>query len=131
VLFGGTDDRSHEARALGNLGLMHYYLCEFPEAVRHLQRALALYREAGDRLREARVLNTLGSLDMRLSRYQQAARYLWQALALHQEAGHKQGAASLATSNCTSATAAGPRVTSSRRWHCSVRWATGSGRPAR
>jgi tetratricopeptide (TPR) repeat protein len=84
-----TGDRTAEAQALTNLGVVHWRQCHYQQAVDYQQQALGLCREVGDRVGEARALSNLGSAYRRQGRYQQAAEHHQQALTLSREIGHR------------------------------------------
>ncbi len=86
-------DRSAEASALSNLGVVDLQQGRHRRAASHLQRALSLSREAGDRIGEAGALMNLGVADLRQGRYQQAVSQLERALALSRETGDRTGEA--------------------------------------
>jgi len=89
----GADDRTGEAHALTNLGLVSWRQGRYQQAADHLQQALALFREIGDQVGEARALGNLGLVYMRQGRYQQAADHYQQALNLLREIGDQVGEA--------------------------------------
>ena len=88
-----TGDRTAEAQALTNLGVVHWRQCHYQQAVDYQQQALGLCREVGDRVGEARALSNLGSAYRRQGRYQQAAEHHQQALTLSREIGYRVGEA--------------------------------------
>ena len=90
---GQTGDRTAEAHALNNLGIVTGHLGRYEEGAGHLRRGLDLFREIGDHSGAARALGNLGSGDWRQGRYQQAALYHQQSLDLFREIGDALGEA--------------------------------------
>jgi tetratricopeptide (TPR) repeat protein len=88
-----TGDRSAEAYALANLGVIHMRQGRYEQAAEHYQGALPLFRETGDRVGEARTLTHLGLVNWRQGRYQQAAERHGQALTRYRETGTRVGEA--------------------------------------
>jgi DNA-binding SARP family transcriptional activator/Tfp pilus assembly protein PilF len=86
-------ERTAEAHALNNLGIVSARLGRYPEASAHLRESLALFHGVGDRSGAARALTNLASAEWRQSRYAQAASYHQQALAMFREIGDPIGEA--------------------------------------
>jgi len=84
---GQIGDRSAEAEALINLGVLKLRQGSQPESAAHMEHGLALYREVGDRSGEIRALGNVGILHLQLGRYPEATEHLQQALALLGEVG--------------------------------------------
>jgi tetratricopeptide (TPR) repeat protein len=90
-----TSDRSAEARALTNLGLVYFWQGHYQQATEHHQQALALCREIHDRAGEADALTRLGLVYQQQGSYQQATEHHQQALALFREISHRDGEANV------------------------------------
>jgi DNA-binding SARP family transcriptional activator/tetratricopeptide (TPR) repeat protein len=88
-----TGDRSAEAEALINLGVLDLEQGCQQQAVAHMRQGLALFREIGDRSGQVRALGNVGILNLQLGRYKEASEYLQQALALCRETGDQPGEA--------------------------------------
>lgn len=84
-------DRTAEAVALTNLGVVDIRLGQEQRAIDHLQHALSLYPGTGDRIGHARALHNLALVYHRLGRVQQAVDLEQQALDLHEETGDRIG----------------------------------------
>ena len=82
-----TADRTAEAEALINLGVLSLRQGSQPEAAARMQQGLALYRQVGDRPGEIRALGNVGIVHIQLGRYAEATRHLQQALALLGDTG--------------------------------------------
>jgi len=80
-------DRTAEAEALINLGVLSLRQGSQPEAAARMQQSLALYRQAGDRPGEIRALGNVGIVHLQLGRYPEATRHLQQALDLLGDTG--------------------------------------------
>jgi DNA-binding SARP family transcriptional activator/tetratricopeptide (TPR) repeat protein len=91
-------DRSGEARALDNLGLVYRWQGSYQQAAEHHQQALTLFREIGDRSGEADALGNLGLAYWNQGHFQQAVEHQQQALILAREIGDRYGEASALTS---------------------------------
>jgi len=76
---------------LASLGLCHYRLGDYRQAIDLLSRALAIDRETGDRQGEGGNLGNLGFCHMILGDYRQAIDLHNQALAIDREVGYRQG----------------------------------------
>jgi tetratricopeptide (TPR) repeat protein len=114
-----TGDRTAEATALTNLGIIDWRQGRYRQAAGHHRRALEVSRAIGDRFGEATALNNLGiiyerqgrrqqaadhyrralanlgGIDCVLGRYAQAAGHLQRALVLFREIGDHQGEAAV------------------------------------
>jgi tetratricopeptide (TPR) repeat protein len=88
-------DRSGEAQAQNNLGVLAQHLGDFEAAEQAYARSLALRRELGDRLAEAESLSNLGGLAHARGRVQEAEATYQQALAIRQQLGNQQGEATI------------------------------------
>ncbi|MFE6869231.1 ATP-binding protein [Kitasatospora sp. NPDC057692] len=78
-------DPAGEAAALRHLGLVHYQLGDFPQALDLLHQALEIRRRSGDRGGEAHVLANLGLTLTRTGRLEEALDHLRRALSLSRE----------------------------------------------
>jgi CHAT domain-containing protein/Tfp pilus assembly protein PilF len=85
----GAPARDHAA-ALHYVGECQWRLGNFPDARRHLDRALALERAAGDRLGEGKTLNVLGLLCWDEGNYEQAIARFREAGAIARSVGDRK-----------------------------------------
>jgi tetratricopeptide (TPR) repeat protein/transcriptional regulator with XRE-family HTH domain len=88
---GAVGDRTSQARALNDLGVMQGMVGDYPASDASVSEALALYRELGDRAGEACALNNLGMVQHYTGRLQAAIANHHQALDLFRELGHRHG----------------------------------------
>ncbi|QBS41348.1 tetratricopeptide repeat protein [Nocardia sp. CS682] len=86
-------DRTGEANALADLGLVCSLTGEYSAAAERFRQALSLYRETADRVGEATVLSNLGNVCRETGDYLQAADRFGQALSLYRETGNLPGEA--------------------------------------
>jgi tetratricopeptide (TPR) repeat protein len=86
-----------EATALTNLGVVCWQLGRHPEAIGHLEHALALFREFGDGRGEARTLGNLGIVHSAAGQAEVAAAYHKQALDRFVDLGDRVGEANTLT----------------------------------
>jgi tetratricopeptide (TPR) repeat protein len=86
-----------EATALTNLGVVCWQLGRHPEAIGHLSRALALFRELGDGRGEARTLGNLGVVHSTGGQREISAVYQQQALDRFVQLGDRVGEANTLT----------------------------------
>jgi len=86
-------DRSGQAGALNQLGIVHYLIGDYQAAAASQRRALALFGEAGDRPGQAYALVHLGIVQRLTGDYQAATVSQEQALVLLREAGDRPGQA--------------------------------------
>lgn len=94
---GQVGDRSGQAHALTNLGLVHRLLGRYAPATDHLLRALDLHQLTGDREGEARTLSNLGIVEDRLGHAAAAGDWLRLALGLYRELDNQHGRAAVLT----------------------------------
>lgn len=86
-------DAAGEAAALDVLGLIHYNLGDFRQAISCHTKALALARTEGDAAAEAGTLHNLGRASMHLGDPSGATRYHEQALVINRRIGSRHGEA--------------------------------------
>jgi DNA-binding SARP family transcriptional activator/tetratricopeptide (TPR) repeat protein len=91
ALFREPEDRTWQAYALHNLGMIRHYQGRYREAIRLHGQALDMFRETGDLNGKAFALNSLGVNGGRQGRYDLAARHHGQALAIAAEIGDRVG----------------------------------------
>ena len=84
-------DRTAEANAITNLGLIDLRQGRYQQAAEHHLRALDLFRDTSDRTGEARVLGNLGLIGFQEGRYQEASSNHRRSLALYREIGDRTG----------------------------------------
>jgi len=86
-------DTAGEAGALAQLGIVYWQMGEYPGALDHLDRALALFHEIGDRVGEARTVGNLGVVSQQMGRHEPAMRHHERALAVFRDLGDRVGEA--------------------------------------
>lgn len=79
-----NSSRQAEADRLLQQAFEQYQASQFPEAVRFLEQALAIYRDIGNRAGEATALSNLGTLSELLGDYSTALNYSQQSLVVCQ-----------------------------------------------
>ncbi|HWS88156.1 MAG TPA: tetratricopeptide repeat protein [Pyrinomonadaceae bacterium] len=87
------NDRTAEARHLGNLGVTCAVLGETRRAIDYCEQALVVLREVGDRSGESRVLGNLGISYKNLGETHRAIELYEQRLAIARELGDRRGEA--------------------------------------
>jgi tetratricopeptide (TPR) repeat protein len=100
-------DENAQALLLIDLGIAHKAAGHHSEALRDLDRALALARSLGNRLAEADALNLIGLIHLRTRRLAQAAHCLGEALAIFQESGEDHWSATVLSNVSEARLAAG------------------------
>jgi tetratricopeptide (TPR) repeat protein len=91
-IFGRLQSSVEQARALGNRAGAHARLGETHQAIEDVERALALFRQAGGhRLDETRSLANLGALYGSIGRHDEAIAHNERALELCRELGDRDG----------------------------------------
>jgi DNA-binding SARP family transcriptional activator/tetratricopeptide (TPR) repeat protein len=88
-----TGDRTAEATALTNLGIIDWRQGRYRQAAGHHRRALEVSRAIGDRFGEATALNNLGIIYERQGRRQQAADHYRRTVTLSAELADRSGEA--------------------------------------
>jgi DNA-binding SARP family transcriptional activator/Flp pilus assembly protein TadD len=88
-----TGDRTAEATALNQIGIIDAEQGRYQQAADHHGQALGLFRAAGDRAGEARALSNIGVDETQLGRYEQAADHQREALAIRRDLGNRLGEA--------------------------------------
>jgi tetratricopeptide (TPR) repeat protein len=88
-----TGDRTAEATALTNLGIIDWRQGRYRQAAGHHRRPLKVSRAIGDRFGEATALNNLGIIYERQGRRQQAADHYRQTMTLSAELDDRSGEA--------------------------------------
>lgn len=86
-------DKQGEISTLNGLGVAHWELRQFDEALNYYNQALALCRESDDPWGEGRTLNNIGDVHWSLGRFDEAHDCYVQSLTLRQETGDRWGEA--------------------------------------
>jgi DNA-binding SARP family transcriptional activator/Tfp pilus assembly protein PilF len=81
------------ARALCDLGVIHWRVEDYPAALDHYQRALSLARDRHDRTTEIRALNNVGLVHEHLGEYDAAVGCYQQVVAVARDIGDRPGEA--------------------------------------
>ncbi len=87
------DSRELQAKALGNIGVVHQYLSDYTLALEYYGKALELDEALGNKAGVANWLGNIGIVHWYLSDYTLALEYYGKALALAEELGNKAGVA--------------------------------------
>jgi tetratricopeptide (TPR) repeat protein len=90
-IHGHITDPGLNSIHLSNLGLCHYSLGEYRQAIGLFTQALAIDRDTSNRLFEGADLGYLGNCHYRLGDYRQAIDLHTQALAIFRDIGDRQG----------------------------------------
>ncbi len=84
-------DRTAEAAARNNMGVISHEQRNFEEATAHYERSLTAYRQAGNRAREGAVLNNLANVRVARGCFDEAIDLFEQSLAIARELGDRVG----------------------------------------
>jgi adenylate cyclase len=87
------ESKKLQAKALGNIGTVHWNLSNYARALEYLGRALALDEDLGNKAGMATILGNIGIVYENLADYARALEYYGKALALDEELGNKSGMA--------------------------------------
>ncbi|MFH0958510.1 MAG: CHAT domain-containing tetratricopeptide repeat protein, partial [Pseudomonadota bacterium] len=90
-----TGDIKSEATALGNIGMVSQSLGNYPKALEHYERSLAIKTKLGDVSGEGSALNNIGNIYIKLGQYPKAMEYLEQSLTKRKSIGDLRGEASV------------------------------------
>ncbi len=86
-----SNDRKHEAAAIGGVGLVREGRGDLEGAEEHYRKALAIDEEIGDRSGQASALGNLGNVYRVRGDLEGAERYHREALAIQEEIGDRSG----------------------------------------
>ncbi|NEP85933.1 MAG: tetratricopeptide repeat protein, partial [Okeania sp. SIO2C2] len=86
-------NRSGEAYALNNIGLVYHSTSQPQKALEYYEQALPVMQEVGNRSGEATTLNNIGELYRNIGQPQKALEYYQKALPVMQEVGNRSGEA--------------------------------------
>jgi tetratricopeptide (TPR) repeat protein/transcriptional regulator with XRE-family HTH domain len=86
-------DRSGQATALNNMGILHGLTGDYPAAGQAHEEALDIYRDLGDRLGQANALTGVGANVLRTGDFLTAGHAQEQALGLYRDLGDRLGQA--------------------------------------
>ncbi|MBK9248145.1 MAG: tetratricopeptide repeat protein [Ignavibacteria bacterium] len=87
-----SQNREAEARANANIGVVCYYISDYPRALEFYTTAIAIYDEIGEKYKVLSVISNIGNLYLSLGEYPKALEYMNRALAAHNEIGDKSNA---------------------------------------
>jgi tetratricopeptide (TPR) repeat protein len=87
------EDKSGQAKALGNAGVVLCNSGRYGQAITFLQQALEIQREIGDQNDEAKSLQNLGFAHCALGQYERAIVLYQQSLKIQREIGDRNGEA--------------------------------------
>jgi C4-dicarboxylate-specific signal transduction histidine kinase len=88
------NDKAARVQALMDIGVAHYYLGDYHNALRRYEEALALAEDLGDKVRVGNAVNNIGILFFVWGEHDRALEYYLRALALRLETEDTEGAAS-------------------------------------
>jgi tetratricopeptide (TPR) repeat protein len=88
-----TADRKGQASTHNNLGTAYERLGHYPEALKHLQQALALFQELEDHHSQAANLTNLGIVFWRLGHHVEALEHHQQAPIIYRKLGDRHSQA--------------------------------------
>ncbi len=88
-----SGDLPSRMKALSVLGISHYFVGEYREAIRNYQGSLDVARQIGEKNSESSALNNIGIIYFVWGEYDRALDYYYRALALRRELGDQLGVA--------------------------------------
>jgi len=89
------ESKELQAKALGNIGIVHYSLSDYSLALEYYDKALALHEVHGNKAAMATNFGNIGTVYRNLSDYSLALEYMGKALSLNEELGNKAGMANI------------------------------------
>jgi len=89
-----VDDRKGEVAALNNLGIAHYHLAEYDEALDYYKSSLALAEKLGDDELIANALNNIGVIHYMWGEHDRTVEYYSRVLEIRKRIGKNKGLAS-------------------------------------
>ncbi len=89
----GSDQMEVRCRILSTLGVAHYYLGEYSEALQNYQASLALAEELGNLELSANALNNIGILHFVWGEHDRALEFYFRAIALRMKQNDRDGLA--------------------------------------
>lgn len=84
-----AQDRSEEAKAFGNIGVVCKDVADYPRALEYYCKALVINEELGDKSGVASMTGNIGLVYKELSDYPRALEYYHKALVINEELGNK------------------------------------------
>jgi tetratricopeptide (TPR) repeat protein len=81
------DDQPGAARALNNIGAIHYAQGEYAQALEHLEQSLTISEQLGERAIVGRAHNNIGGIHFVQGNYSKMLAHLQKSLAISQEMG--------------------------------------------
>jgi class 3 adenylate cyclase len=89
-----TDDQADAAKVLNNMGVVYWYLSDFPKALDHYFQALPIHEALGRKDEMANTLSNIGLIYNSQEDYPKALEYILKGNELDEELGNKPGIAS-------------------------------------
>lgn len=89
-----TGDQLNAAKALNNMGVVYWYLSDFPNAIEHYYQALQIHEALGDKDEMAIALTNIGLVYNSQEDFPKALEYMLKGNAIDEELGNKAGIAS-------------------------------------
>ena len=93
VLAEQQGDEAGRAQALSYIGIGHYYLGDYQQALRNYQESLRTAEHIGDKARIASALNNIGIINFVWGEHDQALDFYFRSLRLQQELNDAEGIA--------------------------------------
>jgi class 3 adenylate cyclase len=89
-----TGDRGDAAKVLNNMGVVYWYLSDFPKAIEHYYKALQIHEAMGNKAEMANSLSNIGLVYNSQEDFPKALEYILKGNELDEELGNKPGIAS-------------------------------------
>lgn len=93
VLYKTLESENQMAQCYTNMGIMHYYLNTYQEALKSLKRAYWLHKKHGNTIMVAASLNSLATTYSELGNYVEAVENYENAIEAYKEVGNRKGMA--------------------------------------
>ncbi len=87
-------EQADAAKALNNMGVVYWYLSDFPKAIEHYYKALQIHEKMGNKVEMANSLSNIGLVYNSQEDYPKALEYILKGNELDEELGNKTGIAS-------------------------------------
>lgn len=87
-------DQANAAKVLNNMGVIYWYLSDFPKAIEHYYKALQIHEALGNKHEMANSLSNIGLVYNSQEDYPKALEYILKGNELDEELGNKTGIAS-------------------------------------
>jgi len=88
-----AQDKAAQAKALGNIGIVHMFLSNFTLALEYYREALTEHEKLDNKIEAAKVTANIGVVYKDLQDYTRALEYYSKSLTAHEQLGNKEDAA--------------------------------------